>query len=289
MILKSGYSLAWQHWSCFYSLTKDHMSKINFDEDHLPIQWDGDPGDCAARTGEMITGYLWRLNHDIVSLLDWPPIVLDCLHRLQIGTAWGLCVRRYTKPHNGNPLDNPWDKEWGASRDQTEPVLWAMGLAGDRYRKNLYQLSWTFLKNFSRTPNGDPLWIHNWAGIMRSLWNAGANWPMILWPLFWICDMWLVFATAHRVYLTHKNYSPDPILDDVGDCINMTQHLYVSMNLSTPFGWLARQIFKFRAKGVQHAFDVYHRNDGHTSFGNPFNELWRPIITRYFSLPWKKE
>jgi hypothetical protein len=137
--------------------------EIHFDDDGLIVhgknaqgQWDG--GDTAQREGFYWLGVWIREN---ILHKPWPykrsltfDQVLDLLEQKTNGQPDGVFYRHPKIP----PYNNPWDKEWGFSRDQMVPLVAAMGVYGkydalhrlwdalpqDQTGKHTFNGSWEF-------------------------------------------------------------------------------------------------------------------------------------------------
>jgi hypothetical protein len=188
-------------------------------------------------------------------------------------------VMRYNRPGpSGQKYNVPTDKEWGASRDQTMPIVLALLLLGD---KTTAQRIWRNVKqNWFRFPNGDLCGCDDWLIFQLAIGNR---------PIKFLGESQLWIAVLDRINKANK----DP--DDVGDDILLTQKIAVlscyGIGNSRQYyaNYRPAYFFKggnFRDKnnyeqrpgenGIQYSFDHYCRE------GNPYHELWRPIISNIF-------
>lgn len=227
------------------------MNEITFDEDGLIVQRNGDGGDCAARCGEYLTFFKAREMMGIDNS-DWPKLYWpQTSGKLQ---ALSGQVLRYDKP--------PYDKYNDVSRDQTMPMV----IAGCFYR-DLGFVSGVVLdirENASRFPNGD------FCSPMESAcFDRVFGRPHIL------GDIQMIFAVIVRCIYGAIS------LDDVGDDINLTLYLVQAFFFHPTWPTkIATWLYgKLRRKGVQYAFDHYHRPE---TGGNPINDLARPVIKEVF-------
>lgn len=151
------------------------------------------------------------------------------------------------------------------SRDQWQALACAAAIHNKSYLKNA--LWWEQKNHFFTAQNGDLItYEYNLYIRMFRLWY--------LWPLLLILDLGLVVNAIIRVIKNRRDS------DDVGDCINITSMIYVATQvLPTPTNWLARMIYKTFHPGIQKAWDWYYRHPENP----PMNEVWRPIITKYFT------
>lgn len=275
---------------------------LKFDNQGLIIQRDGDQGDTAARNGELYTGIHFNPEFNWIMAV---PISFEESIVLLEPKKDGNLVR-----YNKFPYNDPFDKNgFATSRDQTEPNIVAAGFRKDKeFIKRVFLAN---VKNWFRYPNGDTMLL-SLNIYIRAAFEAGYKWTAILYPLLFVLDLNLLANSSLITFL--KSREPGPVRKfladklglyffvqdysksnnptnpdawsvhgktNVGDDINHTQILLQSANtLATPTSWFARFIYKFRKYGVQYAFDYYHRPETH---GNPLNELYRPIISKWFS------
>lgn len=231
---------------------------ITFDENGLVVQTNGDGGDCAARTGQLYTGI--HLNPVNGSGILGFNLAMAHLEPNKDGI-----LLRYNQPPYNNPSDT--------SRDQTVPLLVALG-----FYKRLEILKRVFkvqFKHFMLFQNKDICSPEHLGVFIRSFYLAGLKSMILFYPLLLIGDIFNLINSLVRVYYSFKDK------DDVGDDINHIQICLQNINsLPTPISWLSRKIYsKFRKYGVQWALDWYHRP---STFGNPINELYRPLIDKWF-------
>lgn len=258
------------------------MTNINFDDQGLIVQLNGDGGDCAARTGELYTGlFLNNVANKDIHMQFWSALeLLD-------PNAEGLLLR-YNKP----PYNDPLHGDFATSRDQTVPIIIA---AGFYYRQDfLKKLAWKQFKRFTLFQNKDLCDFENINQYIRAFWACGYKLMILLYPLLLLGDLFMLVNSVIRC-IKGRNY------DEVGDDINHTQsQLQAIYTLPTPISFLARKIYgKFRPafgrplgtpessmqqvsgyNGVQYAFDRYHRPE---TFGNPINIVYQPLIKKWFS------
>lgn len=235
---------------------------ITYDEHGLIVQSDGDGGDCAARTGQLVTGAF-------LAARPFSP---------STGAYWFGTVRRKLEPANDGvllryykaPYNTPYDGPFATSRDQTRPMLIAAGfMCDDAFVKRV------FSKIKFGYYNRDLFGPEDLAIVIRSLYLSGTKLLALLWPLLLVCDLFTLLNSLIRVVATSIDQ------DDVGDWVNHIQvctQAYIA--LPTPMSFLARKSAKRVRGGVQRTLDHYHRPE---TGGNPLNELWAPIVNRVFS------
>lgn len=276
------------------------MLQVNFDSQGLITQANGDTGDTAARTGELYNGL--QFNHDFTWMMIVPIHFDEALTLLEPNKD-GVVVR-YNKP----PYNDPFLKGFATSRDQTEPLVIAAGFRGDK--EFVKRTFWSNVKRGFKYPNGDTM-LFSLNVYLRAGFQAGYKWLATLYPTLFLLDG---FTAANSAIITGlKSREPGPFRrfladklglyffvqdypskynptnpdswskhgdNNVGDDINHTQVLLqANATLATPVSWFARWIYKFRKYGVQYAFNHYHRPE---TGGNPLNELYAPIIQKYF-------
>lgn len=244
---------------------------MKFDTDGLIVQSDGDGGDCAARTGELVTGLI--LSNSVVTVnVDtnayYSPQGYFSMASKQLQSYNGpqpqlLRYRRY-------PYNDPAD----CSRDQTLPMVIAAGFVKDSYFIN--QTIQRTMLNLMRFQNGDICSPEHFAVFLRasrmaqkpSRFKAITDYPFLL-----LGDLFTLFNSVVRVVMTSLNQ------DDVGDWVNHVQVMLQAVHYRpTPFSFLSRQMAKLVKGGVQRCLDWYHRPE---SGGNPINGLYRPEIERW--------
>lgn len=227
-------------------------SIVHLDAKGLIVQADGDGGDTLQREG------FWYEGAFLNPIYPTIPGMLDYNSALSILTTSNGFTRYWQTPYN-DPSDT--------SRDQLVSNIRAWGYYG--YKGDLEYIFNQAIKNWSRFPNGDIVFINDYARFIRAF---RAWWLYPLLPLF---DVPLVINSIIRCIKGALNY------DDVGDDINhigdlaQAQHTY-----ATPVSWLARKIYKcFRARGGQYALDWYFRSE---AGGNPeFALLWASIVAEF--------
>lgn len=231
------------------------MMPMSFDSDGLIIQTDGDGGDCSARTGEYYTLLAIRERMGI-SNAEWPRSSLKDWDEAGIKLFTAGVPLRYTQPPYNDPKD--------VSRDQLLPMIIASGY----YQQQWYAaaLASVIESHNSFCPNGDLCGPVDWVIINRA--RAKRAW-------FYFGDLQLMFSVLLRCWKAR-----DP--DDVGDDINLTLYLLCATDFwPTVFSRFAMYLYrKLRPRGVQYAFDHYHRPETHS---NPLNELARPVISARLS------
>lgn len=184
-----------------------------------------------------------------------------------------------------------WDLSTTMSRDQSKPLIIAMGFFNDRDR--LKRVLKRFLKRFMFCQNtrgnwDDTKWkIPDWAGpdcwsnFLRSF---RAN---ILWLGIFACDLFILGNALARIYYGRKDF------DNVGDDLNLCLDLIQADNiLPTPITKLAKHLyFKYRPAwrpmamtsgweidptgfGPQYAWDRYFRQ----LEAPPMNDVIRPVL-----------
>jgi hypothetical protein len=255
------------------------MININFDEQGLIVQTNGDAGDCAARTGELYTGLL--LNQ--VSNSSIREQFTNALNLLEPNKD-GILLR-YNKP----PYNNPLKGDFATSRDQTIPMIIAAGYYDQR--DFLKRIAIKQLKRFTLFQNKDLCDFQSIGNYIRAFWSSGYKLALLFYPLLLLGDLFMLVNSVIRC-IKGRNY------DDVGDDICHTQsQLQAVYDLPTPVSFLSRKIYsKYRPaftlslngnfirsksdNGVQYAFNHYHRPE---TFGNPINIVYKPLIKRWFT------
>lgn len=243
------------------------MLYVNFDDQGLIIQQDGDGGDCAARSGELITG---RLLSDPAST-GMIGVYCDKVLKLLEPNTDGIILR-----YNRVPYNDPYTPPFATSRDQIIPLVIAAGFAD---RSDFVKRVWKETKsNWMRFPNGDLCSPEHIAVFIRAwLRSNEATGLQLLWmiPLLFFGDLFNLLNSIIRIIKSHQDH------DDVGDDINHVQVCLLSIHTKlTLLSQLSILIYgKYRWSGVQYAFDHYHRPETN---GNPLNELYRPLIQKYF-------
>lgn len=238
------------------------LNALTLDQDGLIVQRDGDGGDCAARTGELYT-LLHSSSSQIDGLLPFP----YALKKLWVDKVPLDALLRYTKPPYNDPRD--------CSRDQTIPLIIAAGFYASF--QFLRRVEYSVRENNYRFQNGDLCSPEHYAVMIRAhylnRYEVTPSRKRI--AQLWLGDAFNLLNTVIRVVKSHLNH------DDVGDCINHTLICYqAALYKPTLFSKLSRFLFsKLRYKGVQYAFDHYHRPE---SGGNPLNELARFMIEVWF-------
>lgn len=264
---------------------------FNFDSDLGVVQTDGDGGDRPARTGlyHYITHLLKALSNTFFTNLP------------NQGLRDFSSYLNHSQDPYGKLFRSPQDKDpQNISRDQLWAIISAMGAYGLNGMIN--QIAKDALKNFNRAPNGDFLGPAFWCHLLR----AKSSW--FLWPLFILGDLELLLGSLAIVFVNSR--TPGPLQswlgahvhwifimgerpstegqprepygpDSTGNDINHTTALLQALYCPTPLSWLARLLYRLlRPEGVQYAWDRYFDPQYK---GNPFNELARPLLTRYFN------
>jgi hypothetical protein len=251
------------------------MQIVNFDSDGIPLQTNGDAGDAAGRAGDYHVGAgLYRLlGWDLSqwprsSLADWDSVRSKLI--LPDGT-----VLRYTQAPYNNPAD--------ASRDQTMPLMISCVVNGT---PDSLQAVWNKIKsNEMRFQNGDLCGPEDIA-----IFEIGLKHGFFTSEEVFLGAAQLWGSAVVRCLKARQNF------DDVGDDINQTIYS-LCMELFYP-DWPDTQAAEYYAanrpcwdpaagkiisgNGVQYAWDRYFRPE---TFANPFNELYRPLIAKYFPAP----
>lgn len=222
------------------------MYDVKFSPDGFPVQLDGDSGDAMARTGEYWNG-LKFYNVLGIPINEWPKNTQFDFLKARCSLYVDKIPYRSPYPPYNNPKD--------VSRDQLMPFY---------ISSNLWYLP---VPSRFMCPNGDILGPIEYAAISRS----NRHYPIYL----WVADICLCISVLIRCWQAR-----DP--NNVGDDILLTQYCILSALINdTIFAKAARWLYKtLRPKGVQYAFDWYHRPE---SGGNPFNELYRPLISKFLS------
>lgn len=258
------------------------MININFDEQGLIVQLNGDGGDCAGRSGELYTGlFLNKVSEK--SICEQFTNVLNLLEPNKDGV-----LLRYNKL----PYNDPFKGGFATSRDQTIPIIIAAGF----YKEVnfLKRITVKQLKRFTLFQNKDLCDFESMGNYIRAFWSSGYKLALLFYPILLLGDLFMLVNSVIRC-IKGKNY------DDVGDDINHTQsQLQAVYALPTPISFISRKIYsKFRPafsplsgtpiayshkvngyNGVQYAFDWYHRSE---TFGNPINIIYQPLIKKWFS------
>lgn len=261
------------------------MFGVKFDDRGLIVQTNEDGGDCAARTGEYYLGLVIRTMLGIDNA-EWPNNTptdfLRCLNLL-FDFRTGV-FKRYIQP----PYDYPFSREWGASRDQTMPLVLACILYN---QMQTAKSVWNDVERHEMAyPNGDLC-----GPVDVAMFRRGLGFGLFGDLQLRLGDIQLYVSAIVRCSQSQDNG------DDVGDDIGLTQYLAFSHFVKpTMFSKAAidlykrrRQNFKFLGGdrsvksnyekipgcGIQYAFDHYHAP---ITGGNPLNELWRPIIEKVF-------
>jgi hypothetical protein len=239
---------------------------IKFDDQGLIVQLNGDGGDCAARSGELITGRVFTYSRD----LETHGIYFDKVIRLLEPNGDGVLLR-----YNRTPYNKPYEGDFATSRDQTIPMIIAAGFVDQAaFVSRVFS---KICNNWLRFHNGDLCGPEHLCVILRALLFSQPSviWQLILFPLFCIGDFFNLLNSIIRIIYSHIDH------DDVGDDINHVQICLQAIHCHpTPVSLLSRKLYsKLRYRGVQYAFDWYHRP---SSGGNPLNELYRPIINKWF-------
>jgi hypothetical protein len=258
------------------------------DSKGLIVQSSGDGGDTLQREG------FWYEGAFLNSAYQNPQNMASYAEALWIlDTSKGF-VRSWQVPYN-DPTDT--------SRDQLVSNIRAMGY--NQYkRNNLDRILYDAIKNWSRFPNGDIVFINDYGRFIRAYkaWYISPilyflDLPMLVNSLiicFWltrtpgIVRVWLAAKFPSLFWLTHQYppnsqgvpqspYCPENTSNDInfiGD-LAQAQRIY-----PTVASYLAQKIYKlFRPKGPQYALDTYFSAG---SGGNPeFAALWAPIVSMF--------
>lgn len=227
----------------------------HFDNLGLLVQKDGDGGDTAQRTGMYYLGRFLTTQGGERFLLY--PEFDEKLSYLEYGESGNF--RRH--PQQWNALDD-------FSRDQQTPLVIAMGIFG--FTKRLGRMFWNHVKRFGKYQNKDFASPEHWGYYVRAF---KSRW---LYPYLLLSDIWMLGGTLVRLYKASKDF------DDVGDDLNCILALLQSeLVMPTPASKLTTYLYKkYRAfGGPQYALDRYFREE---TGANPINELYKPIIDRYF-------
>lgn len=257
------------------------MSSLNWllDDQGLPLH-KGDAGDCAARAFQMCVA------EEILRKLCLPTqFDLNYYYHCRDLLIRDGCVLRYNRPGpNGQPYNDPYDKEWGTSRDQTVPAILAAWLMGDV--ATLFKIYQNVKGNWFRFPNKDLMGPDVWMMCNKAMGQR----PFGL----WLGEKHVQVNAWWRCRQAEKNG------DDVGDDILEIQELATLRMMGTDqyaveaikyysnhrpcFKYIggprtdASSYQKINGNGVQWALDHYN-DDG----ANPHNEHWRPIVNALFS------
>ena len=215
------------------------------DSNGLIVQADGDGGDTAGREGDY--WFAWGLGPFTYT----SEIFKMNLDRLQVSP--GVFVRNPV--HYNDPKD--------FSRDQTVPLILAMGVMGEH--ETLKLLLKKQIKNYFRYQNGDIGLLGDLGYYIRAF-NAWWAYPVLL-----VGDLQLLVNSVIRVI---KGTDQDTS-DDINHTLGLLQAQYT---LPTPISYLARKIYKhFRSGGIQNAWDNYFKP---SSGANPFNDIYRDLINK---------
>lgn len=255
------------------------MYAVNFDSDCAVLQTDGDGGDSAARTGMYYTAMaIYFLQGWDMSA--WPGFNTTCWNKArQALIKPDGTVLRYSKAPYNDPKD--------VSRDQTMPMVIAC-----IFNNNIDEVRaiWNATKaRHFLFQNGDLCGPQDVAIFDMALGNG----------FFDSSEIFLggcqIFGSAFvRCAQARRDF------DDVGDDVNLVQYLLCLKKQPTwplkkaiayyannrpcwawPAGTDPKQTAKIvQGNGVQYAFDRYFRPETHA---NPMNELYRPIISTYFT------
>lgn len=196
------------------------------------------------------------------------------------------------------PVRNPdptkwWGQPGTMSRDNTFPLIVAMGLLGLQHQ--VYRLMFMLIKRagwFWNTkhiwpsPN-DPVKLPDLIGPMTvaALIRAGLLWP--LYPLLVAIDLWAILAVAVRI--TVAVYKPG----DTSDDLNLTAYLLQAKKVfPTPFSFLARKLYRGRPAAApdEAPLEKYEGFGPVTAFKEYFRpELGAPPIDKLYELFLEKE
>lgn len=232
---------------------------MNFsvDENKLIVQTDGDGGDTAGREGDY--WFYIGLNGGIGSIPETQLTFKDVLKLLQVSP--GVFIRN--PRHNPvTPPDKSWDDPTDFSRDQSIPIILALG--ENKEYDVLKAMMKQQIKRFGFFQNKD------WASPEDVGTYIRAFKAWYLYPLLLVGDCFMLGESVVRLFAKDG---------DVSDDINHTLILLQAQrHFPTPISWLARKIYKwFRKGGVQGAWDVYF--DPRTR-ANDFYDLYRSLIDK---------
>lgn len=273
-----------------------YYGKVWYDVVKLITQLDNNSGDQTARVGEFYTGFKLNEQFDFI-----PPITFkQALYLLEPNKDGN--VLRAAIPNGFDP------EEMKVSRDQVDALIIAAGFYGEK--EFISRVFWRNVMRGMRYENGDIM--HNISTYIRAGYMAGYKWLGILRPVLSLFDvihlantLLIAFlkgrepglvrrflADKFGLYFFVQDYpksngpnNPDSWskhgYNNVGDDILHTQQgLQMKKTLTTFVARLSNAMYaKFRPYGIQHAFNVYHDPK---FYGNPLNELYRPIIAGEF-------
>lgn len=259
-----------------------------FDADGGLIQANGDAGDRPARTGLYHILVWWRRNK------------LGISERLPFGSP----VDFVNFTLLSRDLDGDYFRggEWTDPKDMSRDQFWGLlgAMAIYRIRPEICRISDKFCRNYSRSPNGDPIGPSLWAMIFRGL---GWWW---LYPITVLFDLehllntlFLCFIKArepgrlqkwlghhvHWIFVAGEPPKADGTLNDAygpdnvgGDINHLIPYLIGKLYQKSPILWLSWRIYKkYRPGSPQYAWDRYF--DPRTG-ANPLNELVGPILAQ---------
>jgi hypothetical protein len=249
----------------------------------LPVQRDGDGGDCAQRIGMITFGRFLNRDGNIYQLNQWlSKITMDDgqFVRHPDPTKW------YSNPKN-------------FSRDQTRSLVMAMGAYGlkDQLKANLVQL----IKSFGFYPNIYPNYVspgdsgyvkkvpdiaspEHYAEYIRAFYASGDKRMLALYPVVLLGDCFKLLGALIDVFYTDKDLTRT---DDVNSIMS---HLQALRWMPTPLSWLARKIYtKYRplvyndeniVHGPESALYGYFFNDPNGI--QPIYYIYKPLMEKYF-------
>jgi hypothetical protein len=254
------------------AILTNESKAMNFDNNGLIVQLDGDGGDTAGREGDywFFVGTKGYVAH---RKLDFK----DVLNLLQ--SSPGVMIRN---PVGYNQPDD-------FSRDQQTAIILAAGEMKER--AFLRQLLWQQIKRFGAYQNFSIRWSqylpdndNRYTKILGRLWIRGdypdpqilsqyirAMRAWYLYPLLLVGDMSTFVNSIIRCIVGR-----DPT--NTSNDINHTLVLLQAQNIyATPISWVSRLIYKwFIPGGVQSRWDNYFNVK---TGANAFNEMYRPLIS----------
>lgn len=217
---------------------------VHFERDRFGVmQKNG--GDSCQRT---CTYYIF------LSLLNKWPMWMDFQKALdKLKTPHGY-IRHPEKGYHcgveGYTLYECWSNPKNFSEDQGRALIVATQVHG--FQATSQDIFIDILKNFSRFPNGGVCFLAEYGTLIR-----GCGW-WFLWPLLWVTDAWLVLSNALTV-VRHLISSHGSGVTYTDGYINGLLLSLSTLEMPTPFGWLARKIIRIK---LQDAWDYYFRHEG---------------------------